>query len=150
VLAPPEVPLHRTRAQQFDDLVLQAVTRLEARWEDELAGVEFAVEEIPPAAALADGPGAGPVPLGRLDAGQARGSAAPADGAPPREVVARPGGPAPRPRPPRIVVYRRPVMARAEGEEELGELVYGVVVIEFARLLGLDPEDVDPEYPGAD
>jgi hypothetical protein len=41
-------------------------------------------------------------------------------------------------------------MARAEGEDELGELVLDVVVEEFARLLGLDPQIVDPDYPGDD
>ena len=49
-------------------------------------------------------------------------------------------------RPPRIVVYRRPLAARADSEEELGELVFEVVVEEFARLLGVDPEDVDPGF----
>jgi predicted Zn-dependent protease with MMP-like domain len=53
-------------------------------------------------------------------------------------------------RPPRIVVYRRPLMARADGDDDLGELVFEVVVEEFARLLGLDPEDVDPGYPADD
>src|ERR1700737_1990371 len=42
-LVPPGVPLYRSRAQQFDDMVLDAVARLESRWEAELAGVEFAV-----------------------------------------------------------------------------------------------------------
>ena len=54
------------------------------------------------------------------------------------------------PQPPRIVVYRRPLMARADGEEELGELVFDVVVEEFARILGIDPEDVDPGYAGGE
>jgi len=54
------VPLSRTRAQHFDDLVLDAVHRLESRWEQQLAGVEFAVEEVPPA-------GPGPVPVARLE-----------------------------------------------------------------------------------
>ena len=53
-------------------------------------------------------------------------------------------------RPPRIVVYRRPLMARADGDDDLGELVFEVVVEEFARLLGVDPEDVDPGYPAED
>jgi hypothetical protein len=38
------VPSYRTRAQQFDDMVLDAVARLESRWETELEGVEFAVQ----------------------------------------------------------------------------------------------------------
>ena len=59
----------------------------------------------------------------------------------------RPGGAAGQD-PPRIVVYRRPLMARADDEDELGELVFDVVAEEFARMLGLDPGDVDPGYGG--
>jgi predicted Zn-dependent protease with MMP-like domain len=216
VLAPPDVPLHRTRAERFDDLVLQAVTRLEPRWEAHLAGVEFAVEEIPPPG----GPIPGPVPLARLEPGSDRlltegmgwptdwaaGHTEPAGPAAPDEAgwAAMPGGQAGgsgpggagqgegghggagdpgagpvgagdpgagpgeagrggqvrsasaasagpaelfAPRPPRIVVYRRPLMARTDSEEDLGELVFEVIVEEFARLLGVDPTDIDPGYP---
>ena len=48
--------------------------------------------------------------------------------------------------PPRIVLYRRPLLARADDEEDLGELVLDVVVEEFARLLDLDPRTIDPGY----
>src|ERR1700722_11780069 len=68
VLVPPGVPLYRTRAERFDDLVLQAVARLEPQWEAHLSAVEFAVEEIPPPDAPTGG-GRGPVPLSRLDPG---------------------------------------------------------------------------------
>jgi predicted Zn-dependent protease with MMP-like domain len=131
VLAPAGIPLHRTRAERFDDLILQAVARLEPRWEDRLAGVEFAVEEIPPP----EPPGhlAGPVPLARLETGPA--AAGPLAG---------------RSRPSRIILYRRPLMARADSEDDLGDLVFDVVVEEFARLLGVDPEDVDPGYSASD
>ena len=44
VLAPPGVPLHRSRSERFDELILEAVARLEPRWEAQLSGVEFAVE----------------------------------------------------------------------------------------------------------
>jgi predicted Zn-dependent protease with MMP-like domain len=135
-LAPAGSPLHRSRAERFDELVLQAVAQLEPRWEAELASVEFAVEEVPaddaPAAGLAaDDPD--PVPLARLD------PAWPDAGDP-----ARPARPA------RIVLYRRPLLARADGEEELGELVLDVVIEELARLLGLDPQQIDPGYPEED
>ncbi|HZC41443.1 MAG TPA: metallopeptidase family protein, partial [Streptosporangiaceae bacterium] len=130
VLAPAGVPLHRTRAERFDDLVLQAVARLEPRWESQLARVEFAVEEIPPLGPPGQAPG--PVPLARLEEGPPPAAAAGA---------AEHGGP---PGPPRIVLYRRPLMARADGEEDLGDLVSDVVIEEFARLLGIDPEQVDP------
>lgn len=158
VLAPRDVPLHRTRAERFDDLVLQAVARLEPQWEAHLSAVEFAVEEIPPPDAPA-ATGRGPVPLSRLDPGSPRAQDSGAEGegeALRREVLISPdpadapsGQPAPA-EPPRIVVYRRPLMARADGEDDLGELVFDVVVEEFARLLGIDPKDVDAGYSGGD
>jgi len=50
---------------------------------------------------------------------------------------------------PRIVLFRRPLLARAEDEDELSELVFDVVVEEFAEILGVDPEIVDPGYGDA-
>jgi hypothetical protein len=41
-------------------------------------------------------------------------------------------------------------MARADGEDELADLVFDVVVEEFARMLGIDPADVDPGYAAGD
>jgi predicted Zn-dependent protease with MMP-like domain len=128
-LVPPGVPLYRTRSQQFDDLVLDAVARLESRWETELAGVEFAVQEVPEADELADD--AGPLPLARSVPGSQN----------PRDP-ARPATPA------RIIIYRRPLLARSENDTELSDLVFDVVVEEFASVLGLDPESVDPGYRG--
>ncbi len=125
-LAPPQVPLRRSRAQQFGDLVLEAVARLEPRWESELASVEFAVQEVPDRDPPDDAQDA--VPLARLDPGSED-----------------PGDPA---HGPRIILYRRPLLARADDEAELAELVLDVVVEEFARLLGVDPETVDPGYEG--
>jgi predicted Zn-dependent protease with MMP-like domain len=126
-LVPPSVPLYRTRAEQFDDLVLEAVGRLEPRWESELSGVEFAVQEVPENEELTDDDFA--VPLAKL----VPGSADAAD-------LFRPAAL------PRIVIYRRPLMARAEDDEELADLVFSVVVEEFAELLGIDPEEIDPGY----
>jgi predicted Zn-dependent protease with MMP-like domain len=112
-------------------LVLQAVAQLEPRWEAELSGVEFAVEEVPAADPGADEPE--PVPLARIDKGRADS-----------------GNPAHPARPARIVLYRRPLLARADGEEDLSDLVLDVVVEEFAKLLGVDPQAVDPGYPEED
>jgi predicted Zn-dependent protease with MMP-like domain len=127
-LVPPDVPLHRTRSERFEDLVLLAVSQLEPRWEAELAGVEFAVDEIPPAIPELDDPDM--VPLARLEPGSAQ-----------------PGQPDSQDGLARIVLYRRPLMARADGEEELAELVLDVIVEQFARWLGVDPQTVDPGYP---
>ena len=62
-LVPPGVPLYRTRSQQFDDMVLDAVARLEGRWEAELTGVVFAVQEVPEADELTDEASEEPVAL---------------------------------------------------------------------------------------
>ncbi|WP_460461536.1 metallopeptidase family protein, partial [Angustibacter peucedani] len=118
-LAPADLPAHRTRREQFDDLVLDAAERLEGRWSRELDGVEFAVEDVPPS-----DPAPwehGEVPLGRLF-------------------------PASGPHPPRIVVYRRPVETRAPDTTALAPLVHEVVVEQVAHLLGLEPAQVDPRF----
>ena len=130
-LTPQDVPLYRSRAQRFDDLVLEAVAQLEPRWEAELSAVEFAVEEIPAAGPPEDD--LEPVPLARTDPGSA--------------TAGDPGHPS---RPARIVLYRRPLMARADDEDDLRELVLDVVVEEFSQLLGVDPQEVDPGYPEED
>jgi hypothetical protein len=151
-LVPPDVPLYRSRSDRFDDLVLLAVSQLEPRWEAELTGIEFRVEEIPPLIGDIDDPE--PVPLGRLEAGPAspaRVRPAPMRPVPPQPSDAAPSDPPERgglaARPARIVLYRRPLMARADGEEELAELVLDVIVEQFARWLGVDPQTVDPGYP---
>ena len=116
--------------------MLAAVAQLEARWEAELSGVEFAVEEVPSSDLPPDGlPSDSPdhVPLARLD-----------------PAWAETGDPARPARPARIVLYRRPLVARADGEDELGELVLDVVIEEFARLLGVDPQAIDPGYASDD
>ncbi|MGH3430697.1 MAG: hypothetical protein ACRDQZ_24550, partial [Mycobacteriales bacterium] len=43
-LLPATAPLARSRAQIFDDLVLDAVEHFEHHWPDQLNHVEFAVE----------------------------------------------------------------------------------------------------------
>ena len=128
------IPASQTRGERFDDLVLDAVEELEQRWAAELEGVEFAVEDVPAVPALdavvydsdvvTDETAGGAVPLGRL-------MAAGVDA----------GG---RPTAPRVVVYRRPLEARAADHGDLADLVHDVVVDQVARLLDLDPDEVDP------
>jgi Zincin-like metallopeptidase len=161
-LVPPDVPLHRTRSERFDDLVLLAVSQLEPRWEAELSGVEFGVEEIPPV--IPDGDDPEPIPLARLEPGSLQPGAR-RPGLHQAQDADTPGGPHtddlhdlagltglsdPAERPARIVLYRRPLMARADGQEELAELVLDVIVEQFAHWLGVDPQTVDPGYPAED
>ncbi len=51
-------------------------------------------------------------------------------------------------RPARLVVHRRPVESRARGHRAREDLVHAVVVEAVADLLGLAPEDVDPDHDG--
>ncbi|WP_019136658.1 metallopeptidase family protein [Cellulomonas massiliensis] len=122
-LLPPDLPAYRTRAERFDDLVLDAVEELEQRWARQLEGTEFAVEDVPPSNPAPWEHGG--VPLGRCfpaDAGQ----------------------------PPRVVLYRRPVEARAHDHADLADLVHDVLVEQVAHLLGRSPEDIDPGYGAVD
>ena len=121
------VPTSQTRGERFDELVLDAVENLEERWRSQLEDVEFAVEDVPPlevlepfdADVVLDETAGGAVPLGRL----------------------RHGGSGEAPR---VVVYRRPLEARAVDRLDLADLVHDVVVDQVARLLGVDPEEIDP------
>lgn len=116
-LAPSGSPAAGSRAQRFDDYVLEAVDRLDRRWRDQLDQVEFAVQDVP---ALDDWDRDW-VPLARAYA----------------PVGALPA---------RVAIYRRPIETRARGIRELRQLIHDVVVEQVAELLGVEPEQVDPAY----
>lgn len=126
-LTPRAVPRSRTRGEQFDDLVLDAIEELEARWAEELADVEFAIEEVPVLArgaqldfdpeVVADHG----VPLGRLVRAGLPGTTSPT-----------------------IVLYRRPVEARAQDGPERADLVFMIVTELVSELLGRDIDEIDP------
>ncbi|HEX6968050.1 MAG TPA: metallopeptidase family protein [Micromonosporaceae bacterium] len=121
-LVPATLPLSRTKAEIFDELVLDTVENLERRFARELAGVEFAVEDVPPDLNVYDSDVLedGEVPLARL----------------------LPGRPGHHQLPPRIVLYRRPLEFRAADRDDLADLVRDVIVEQVANLLGIDPEDL--------
>jgi predicted Zn-dependent protease with MMP-like domain len=112
-----------SRRQRFDELVLDCAARLESRVGAGLRDVEFAVEDVPPTdPAPWEQEGA---PLGRTLPGR-KGQAA------------------------RIVLYRRPIEARAHDQRELTAIVQDVVVEQVAALLGTSPEELDPRYDDRD
>ena len=117
-LIPAHLPGHRTRRERFDDMVADAVATIAERFPRRLAHLQVVVEEVPPAdpAPWEDAP----VVLGRAQ-------------------------PATREHPPRGVLYRRPMATRAAGDEEVEALVRQVVSEQIGSLLGMAPEDVDPE-----
>lgn len=48
-------------------------------------------------------------------------------------------------RDPRVVVYRRPIEARAHDDADLAEIVREVVTEQVAALLGVPPHEIDPD-----
>jgi predicted Zn-dependent protease with MMP-like domain len=131
-LFPSTLPAASTRAQRFDALVIEALEPIEARWRTELTKLDVAVDDVPeiestertqtaPEGVLAD---AG-VPLARLvPAGLDR------RGLPTRA---------------RIVLYRRPLEARAKDSADLADLVHDILVEQVASYLGLDPGVIEGE-----
>ena len=106
-----------TRRARFDAVVLDAADRMRPHLGTRYAGLEFAVEEVPP-----QDPAPWEeqtAPLGRL----LRGAGA---------------------RPNRVVVYRRPVEARAQDDLDLADIVRDVVTEQVAALLGVPPQELDP------
>ena len=132
MLAPRPVPIAHSRGDAFDAMVLHAVDHLQPRLAEQLAQVEFAVEDVP------DVSHRGPadfdfdedilddnaVPLSRLYRNGVAGISAPV-----------------------IVVYRRPLESRAAQSEDLADLVHDVVVEQLARLLGRSTDEIDPPAP---
>jgi predicted Zn-dependent protease with MMP-like domain len=120
-----ELPAWQSRTDRFDDVVRAAFADIEQHWAQELADVELAVEDVPPVhdgdeeGVVTDETAGGVVPLGR---------ALPKEGS----------------RPARLVVYRRPVEARAEDLVDLADLVHDVLVDAVAQLLGRDADEIDP------
>jgi predicted Zn-dependent protease with MMP-like domain len=113
------VPAWRTRAERFAALVEDEVGVLHGRWGEQLGDLRVVVEEVPPEL---DPPGDGVLRDGTSEGGIAL-------------ARAEPG---------LVVVYRRPLELRAEGPEDLADLVHEVVVEAVADLLGMDPDEVDP------
>ena len=118
----PGQPVLRTARERFDDLTLGIVTDIDARWQDRLGLVEYAVEDTPQ---IPDDWSSPTVPLSSL----VRGS----------------GG-----TPTRLVLFRRPIERRCETRTDLEAMVHTIVVEQIAELLGIDAEQVDPRYDDGD
>ena len=101
--------------------MIDAFEQVASDWGSELAGVQVVVEDVPPE------------PQADASESLAFGRTEPAT----RRQAAR------------IVVYRRPIEARTRESRMRAEVVHEVVVGLVADLLGIEPEQVDPES-GAD
>jgi predicted Zn-dependent protease with MMP-like domain len=131
LLYPSTIPAAKTRAERFDAMVLEALDPIEQRWGAELTELDLAVDDVPEvdetspdevvweAGVLAD---VG-VPLAQL---------VPA-GVDPEGLPSRA----------RIVLYRRPLEARARGGADLADLLHEVLVEQVAEYLNIEPDVVD-------
>jgi predicted Zn-dependent protease with MMP-like domain len=131
LLYPSTIPAAKTRAERFDAMVLEALEPIEQRWGAELTDLDLAVDDVPEvdqtspdevvwqAGVLAD---VG-VPLAQL---------VPA-GVDPEGLPSRA----------RIVLYRRPLEARARGGADLADLLHEVLVEQVAEYLNIEPDAVD-------
>lgn len=130
-LYPASLPAASSRAEKFDQLVLDALEPIEGRWRDQLTKLDVAVDDVPEVrgtnpvlqaeGVLHDGA----IPLSRL---------VPAG-------VDRSGMPTQA----RIVLYRRPLEARAKDPGELADLVHDVLVEQIAGYLGVEPDVIEGE-----
>jgi predicted Zn-dependent protease with MMP-like domain len=133
MLYPATIPAAKTRAERFDAMVLEALEPIEQRWGSELTDLDLAVDDVPEvdetspdevvwqAGVLAD---VG-VPLAQL---------VPA-GVDPEGLPSRA----------RIVLYRRPLEARALDGEDLADLLHDVLVEQVAGYLGVEPDTIAGE-----
>jgi predicted Zn-dependent protease with MMP-like domain len=118
------VPLTRTAAQRFDETLMDVLDHLEAHGMTELDDIDFLVEDVPPLPAEptfdTDVLDDATVPLARSIPADASGAKA------------------------TIVMYRRPLEARALDDDDLEDLLHDTVIDRLAHLLGRDPDELDP------
>lgn len=150
MLAPRPIPIAQSRGDAFDAMVLHAVDHLQPRLAEQLAQVEFAVEDVPSVVAPDSGESSRSGANGFIGTGHSQPSFPEAgldddvldDRAVPLSRLYRTGMAGISA--PVIVLYRRPLESRAARPEDLADLVHDVVVEQVARLLGRSPEEIDP------
>ncbi|MET4002936.1 putative Zn-dependent protease with MMP-like domain [Arthrobacter sp. UYCu511] len=120
------LPASRTRAEKFDDLVVDSAERLRTLWPAALATAEYLVEEVPD----------------QLEALLASGAQAPLG----KYLAALPAADGRQGEPPAIIIYRHPVEALCDTAGQVRELVHEVLVEQVAGLLNIDPDAVDPLF----
>jgi predicted Zn-dependent protease with MMP-like domain len=131
LMYPATTPAARTRAERFDAMVLEALEPIELRWGSELADLDLAVDEVPEVEETAPDEvvwGQGVL----ADVGVPLAQLVPA-GVDPEGLPSRA----------RIVIYRRPLEARARDGADLADLLHEVLVEQVAEYLNIEPDAVD-------
>jgi predicted Zn-dependent protease with MMP-like domain len=128
---PATTPASRTRAEKFDAMVLEALEPIELRWGSELSDLDLAVDEVPEVEVTSPDEvvwGQGVL----ADVGVPLAQLVPA-GVDPEGLPSRA----------RIVIYRRPLEARARDGADLADLLHEVLVEQVAEYLNIEPDAVD-------
>ncbi|MGQ0573504.1 MAG: metallopeptidase family protein [Pseudonocardia sp.] len=131
LLYPASTPATTTRAEKFDQMVLEALEPIEQRWGSELAELDLAVDEVPEVSETSPDQvvwGTGVL----ADVGVPLAQLVPA-GVDPEGLPSRA----------RIVIYRRPLEARARGGADLADLLRDVLVEQVAEYLNVEPDAID-------
>jgi predicted Zn-dependent protease with MMP-like domain len=128
---PASTPASRTRAEKFDAMVLEALEPIELRWGSELADLDLAVDEVPEV-----------VETSPDDVVWGQGVLADV-GVPLAQLVPAGVDPEGLPSRARIVIYRRPLEARARDGADLADLLHEVLVEQVAEYLNIEPDAVD-------
>ncbi len=131
LLYPASTPAARTRAERFDALVMEALEPIERRWGSELIDLDLAVDDVPEVEETSSADvvwGAGVLADEGVPLAQLVPAGVDQDGMPSRA---------------RIVLYRRPLEARAQGGADLADLLHEVLVEQVAEYLNIEPDAVD-------
>lgn len=121
-LAPAGVPARRRPYERFDAIALGVMRELWDRFPEALAPIQLGVEEVP---MLPQGWSPEAVPLASFAKAQ--------------------GG-----QPARVILLRKPIEHRARNRDDLEALIFTVLVEQVAEVMGIEPEEVHPEYRDRD
>lgn len=116
------VPARRRPYERFDAIALGVMNELWDRFPEALAPVQLGVEEVP---MLPEAWSTEAVPLASF--ANAQGD-----------------------QPARVILLRKPIEHRARNRDDLEALIFTVLVEQIAEVLGIDPEEVHPEYRDKD
>ncbi|ASN40226.1 MAG: metallopeptidase family protein [Paeniglutamicibacter terrestris] len=117
------LPGARTRAERFEDLLVESAERLADRWGDRVTRIDFRILQAPAAKVITRAEAAG-IRVPWATSRSAR-----------------------RGEPERITLYRRPIEeASHQGTDLLPELIHFSIVEQLAELWAMDPQAVDPGY----
>ena len=117
-MLPHKAPSYENRSKRFARFVEEAVRDLEARFPASMTAISIAVEAVPSKRDLVLNDGS--VALGRGERGN----------------------------PSRVVLYQHPIELRSTNDVELDRIIRDVLALYVGMIIGMRPDQVDPDYHG--